>query len=159
VRQHTKLLAAALFAAMTETAFAGFFQDFYQEVFGPSQTEQAEAADIRGDYTASIRLWRSLADKGDARAQYRVGRMYEDGMGVPPNYAEAAKWYWAASAQNYTLAEVNLARMYLDGRGVPKSEAKAVRLYCRAGDSGDTDAQEYLMKRADKGDDLYELCQ
>jgi TPR repeat protein len=146
VRQHTKLLAAALFAAMTETAFAGFFQDFYQEVFGPSQTEQAEAADIRGDYTASIRLWRSLADKGDARAQYRV-------------YAEAAKWYWAASAQNYTLAEVNLARMYLDGRGVPKSEAKAVRLYCRAGDSGNTDAQEYLMKRADKGDDLYELCQ
>jgi TPR repeat protein len=144
---------------MTETAFAGFFQDIYQDVIGPSQSEQAEAAYTRGDYAAAMQLWRSLADKGDASAQYYVGRLYEDGMGVPRNYTEAAKWYWAASAQNYTLAEVKLARMYLDGRGVPRSEAKAVRLYCRAGDSGNTDAREYLMKRADNGDDLYELCQ
>jgi uncharacterized protein len=143
---------------MTGTAFAGVFQDIYQEVFGPTQSEQAEAAYIRGDYAAALRLWRSLADKGDASAQYCVGRLYEDGVGVPQNYAEAAKWYWAAAAQNYTLAEVKLARMYLDGRGVPKSEAKAVRLYCRAADSGNTDAQEYLTNRPDS-EDLYELCQ
>jgi TPR repeat protein len=159
VRHRTKLLAAALFAAMTETAFAGFFQDIYQEVFGPTQFEQAEAAFERGDAAAAMRLWRPLAEKGNAKAQYWVGYIYEHGIDVPRDYAEAAKWYWAAAAQNNTSAETELAEMYLEGRGVPRSEAKAVRLYCRAADRGDPIARNYLEKRADNGDDLYELCQ
>jgi TPR repeat protein len=145
---------------MTETAFAGFFQDIYQEVFGPTQSEQADAALDRGDNATAMRLLRPLAEKGDAKAQYWVGFLYENGYSVPRDYTEAAKWYWAAAAQNFTSAQVSLAQMYLEGRpGVPRSEAKAVRLYCRAADRGNPTAQEYLMKRADRGDDLYELCQ
>ena len=32
------------------------------------------------------------AEQGNAEAQYRLGRMYQGGQGVPQDYAEDAKW-------------------------------------------------------------------
>ena len=90
-------------------------------------------------------------------AQFYLGFLYEEGMGVPRNYAEAAKWYRLSAEQHNALAQSNLAGMF-DGRGVPNDEAKALRLYCRAADSGEPIAQGYLTSRPDASD-LYELCQ
>jgi hypothetical protein len=47
----------------------------------------------RGDYAAAMRLWRPLADQGQADAQYCLGSMYRVGKGVPQDYAAAiALW-------------------------------------------------------------------
>ena len=35
----------------------------------------------RGDYATALRLWRPLADQGDASAQYNLGVMYAKGRG------------------------------------------------------------------------------
>jgi hypothetical protein len=51
--------------------------------------EDGVAADKRGDYATALRLWRPLADQGDASAQNNLGFMYENGHGVPQDYAEA----------------------------------------------------------------------
>ena len=40
------------------------------------------AAARRGDYAAAIRLWRPLAEQGNANAQGSLGYMYEKGHGV-----------------------------------------------------------------------------
>ena len=73
------LLALASPLSMAGGAVAGPFED-------------AQAAHGRSDYATALRLWRPLADQGNAEAQYALGFMYARGQGVPQNNAEAAKW-------------------------------------------------------------------
>jgi TPR repeat protein len=35
----------------------------------------------------------SIAEAGDAEAQYKVGVIYENGQGVEDNFMGAARWY------------------------------------------------------------------
>jgi TPR repeat protein len=148
-----KLLRATLTAsslmlmATAGTAFAGpmeFFQDVYQNLFGSSQFEQADSAFARDDYATAMRLWRPLAEQGDAHAQHKVGFMYELGLGVPKNEAEAAKWYRLSAEQSYANSQFQLAEMYRYGRGVPKNNVEAMKWYCRAAENGHYGAQNYL---------------
>ncbi len=39
----------------------------------------ADDAYNRGDYATALRIFRQLADQGDARAQYNLGYMYANG--------------------------------------------------------------------------------
>ena len=45
--------------------------------------EDADAALKRRDYTTAVRLNRFLAEQGDANAQYNLGVVYDNGLGVP----------------------------------------------------------------------------
>jgi TPR repeat protein len=45
-----------------------------------------------GDYTTALKEFRPLAELGHAYAQHNLGVMYDEGAGVPENYAEAVKW-------------------------------------------------------------------
>ena len=60
------------------------------------------------------------AKLGDVRAQAQLGWMYEMGRGVPQNYYEAAKWYYAAAVQGHGWAQFELGLLYNKGRGVPR---------------------------------------
>ena len=60
-------------------------------VAGP--LEDGEAAAAVGDYAKALRLWRPLAEQGNADAQNHLDFLYESGKGVTPDYAQAAKWY------------------------------------------------------------------
>ena|ERR1700730_12896496 len=53
--------------------------------------EDATAADDRGDYATALLLLRELADQGNARAQFKLGGMYDDGRGVAQNDAGVTK--------------------------------------------------------------------
>jgi TPR repeat protein len=48
---------------------------------------------------------RSVAEKGNARAQYYLGEMYEQGLGTAQNLDEAFKWYARAAQQGDPLAK------------------------------------------------------
>lgn len=52
----------------------------------------------------------SLADKGDARAQYHLGEMYEHGLGAEPNAEEAFKWYTKSAEKGNPMAKRKLAK-------------------------------------------------
>ena len=65
--------------------------------------------------------------RGDAEAQYNLGIMYAQGLGVPQDDAEAVRWYRLAAAQGNAGAQSYLGFMYDDGRGVPQDDAEAVR--------------------------------
>ncbi len=47
-------------------------------------------------------------------------------LGVPQDYAEAAKWYRLAAEQNNAAAQYNLSLMYANGQGVPRDDGEAV---------------------------------
>jgi len=57
------------------------------------------AAYDRGDYAVAFEAWQPLAEQGDVRAQYRLGRLYETGDGVAQDDAQALRWFNAAGAQ------------------------------------------------------------
>ena len=53
--------------------------------------EEAKSAHDRGNYALAVLLSRSLAEQGNARAQFYLGVMYWMGQGVPQDYQESLK--------------------------------------------------------------------
>ena len=68
-----------------------------------------------------MRLFRPLANQGDALAQTTLGEMYANGKGVPQDYAQALVWFRKAADQWYAPAQDDLSWMYAEGEGVPKN--------------------------------------
>jgi TPR repeat protein len=60
-----------------------------------------------------------LAERGNARAQTRLGLMLETGRGLPQDYAEAAYWYRRAAEQGDPDAQYLLGNCFSLGLGVP----------------------------------------
>jgi TPR repeat protein len=73
-----------------------------------------------GDYEKAAKLYSTLANDGNAEAQYNLGMMYRAGRGVPHDYNEARRWYRLAAEQGNPLAQFNLGWMYAGGKGVPQ---------------------------------------
>ena len=96
-------------------------------VAGP--LEDAEAAYGRDDYATALRLFRSLAEQGDATAQEHLGDMYERGQSVPQDYAEAVLWYRRAADQGFATAQWLLGTMYETGYGVQQDYVQAHMWY------------------------------
>ena len=87
--------------------------------------EDADSAIQRGDYTWAARLFRSLAEQGNAPAQFNLGGMYAKGQGVPQDYQEALKWLRKAADQGDAGGQYNLGVMYEKGQGVPQDFVRA----------------------------------
>ncbi len=60
--------------------------------------DEGVAAYKRGDYATALREWRPLAEQGNAKAQYNLGVMYGNGVGVPQDEAQAYMWFKLASS-------------------------------------------------------------
>jgi TPR repeat protein len=86
-----RLSAGALAASLMVAALAGCVTT--------GRSEDAAAAYNRGDYATATKLYRPLAEQGDARAQHALGVMYRHGQGVPQDYAQAYKWYKLAASR------------------------------------------------------------
>jgi TPR repeat protein len=104
-----------------------------------------------GNYVAALVEFQSLADQGDAVAQYNLAVMYEYGQGVPQAYALAAMWYWRSAEQGTDLAQYNLGVLYEKGHGVPRDFIKSVEWYTRAAQQGLDLAQYNLGVMYEKG--------
>jgi hypothetical protein len=89
--------------------------------------EDATTAYQRGDYGVAFRLWRPLAEQGDARAQAALGRMYNTGEGVAQNRLQAASWYRKAADQGDFGGQLSLGLMYEHGRGVTRDYVQAYK--------------------------------
>ena len=84
------------------------------------------------------------ADQGLPLAQLFLGVMYVNGLGVPQDDAEAARWFRLAADQGHAGAQFNLGFSYDRGEGVPRDDVEAVRWYRLAADQGDAHAQTNL---------------
>ena len=106
--------------------------------------EDGTAAYERGEYATALKLWRPLANQGNAAAQVALGVMYYNGQDVPQDYAEAVKWFRLAANQGYAGAQSNLGVMYIHGRGVPQDYVEAHKWLNLAGAGGDKGAARIL---------------
>ncbi|MGB7631437.1 MAG: tetratricopeptide repeat protein [Candidatus Deferrimicrobium sp.] len=73
----------------------------------------------------ALKWYRKAAEQGNAEAQFNLGLMYDERLGVPQDYAEAVKWYRKAAEQGFAEAQTNLGIMYFTGQGVPKDDVLA----------------------------------
>lgn len=105
------------------------------------QLEAAKRAVAAGNYAGARRLLRTLADNGDAGAQFMLGELYRLGQGVARNEDEALRWYRKAARQADAAAQGALGAMYLGGHGVAQNNATALKWFRLAADQGLAEAQ------------------
>ena len=103
------------------------------------------AANLR-DYAGALRAWRPLAEAGEARAQYHLGMLYEEGRGVGRDYTTAARWYRAAAGQGHSQAQNALAILIVQGQGVARDPVEAYRWFALAARGGDGFAARNLER-------------
>ena len=72
----------------------------------------------------AVRKLEQLATKGDADAQYTMGKLYRDGPLLIPDWVNAAHWFDQAARQNHAAAQYALGRLLLSD-DVEVQEVKA----------------------------------
>jgi hypothetical protein len=101
-------------------------------------------AHLAKKYAESRQVFHALADAGDARAQFMMGTIYEQGLGVAKDLAAAAAWYRRAADGGNASAQYNLGVFYQFGKGVAKDAAEAARRLHMAAEQGHGRAQNNL---------------
>lgn len=84
-----------------------------------AEMKEAAGAYERKDFAAAVKIWRPLAEAGNAEARTLLGAMYWSGEGVPRDHKEAARLYLLAAEQGYARAQNNIGFMYGFGEGIP----------------------------------------
>ena len=134
VDQAARLLASILALLVTMSTLPATAQTL----------DEAADAYMRGDYVTALLGLDSYIKNGDARAQFMIGHMYDNGEGLPQDDVEAVSWYRFAAEQGFAMAQFSLGRMYAKGRGVLQDDAEAVRWYRLAAEQGDARGQLHL---------------
>ncbi|NBY22049.1 MAG: sel1 repeat family protein [Gammaproteobacteria bacterium] len=91
------------------------------------------------------------AEKGDARSQFVLARLYEKGTFGPANQPEAIRWYKASASSGFADAQFKIGQIYGRGEGVPIDKAEATRWYLKAAGQGHLEAMYYMGYRYEHG--------
>ena len=88
--------------------------------------------------------FKNAANKGNAKAYYRLGMCYLSGQGVEASSELAAKNFNEAAERGDAEACYQLALCYLSGDGVIQSKEEAITLLKKAAEKGHPQAKEKL---------------
>jgi len=84
------------------------------------------------DSKEALRWYQVAANRGNAKAQYNLGRFYEEGICIPVDKKQAMRWYQKAAYQGNGCADFSLGRFYEDGTGGLKDPERAQFWYQNA---------------------------
>ena len=121
MRKRTIVIGAVVAAQLlgVSAAFAGPWED-------------GMAAYNRGDYVPAIRVFRTLAEQGNAKAQNVLGVMFRRGEGVPKNPARAHMWLSFAAKRGDAKAGAELREVSRTMTAQEISQAEAMARACEA---------------------------
>lgn len=91
-------------------------------------------------YDLAMNLYKKACEYNSPRAFFRIGRMYEKGLGVAQDGNKALEYYLKASEWNYVDAIFNIGCMYGSGELIPENHKKSIEYYMKACELGDADA-------------------
>jgi len=125
------LLAILLYLATPSMGLAFFVED------ARNPTYRAGLASFNlHDYNTARRIWMRAAIAGNSSAQYRLGHLYRNGLGVRTNYVTARYWLQEAARNNHPRAQNDLGSLYLNGQGGPRDVRQALYWYKRSAAQG-----------------------
>ena len=85
------------------------------------------AENVKADPQKSIRMYQIaasefdvFAQKGNAKYQFNLAKMYQHSKGVTKNIKLAIKWMGKSAQQGHTIAQLELGRLYAKGDDVPR---------------------------------------
>jgi hypothetical protein len=84
---------------------------------------------------------KAAAKRGDAAAEYFLGRAYFQGKDVAQDYSKAAELFRKAAEQGNAQAQNDLGAMFENGLGVERDLAEAVNWFTRSAEQGDANGQ------------------
>ena len=95
-----------------------------------------------------LKKMKSLAERGDAEAQFQLGRYYDnvDGKSNTRDAAEAVKLYRLAAEQGPIKAQNNLGACFFNGEGVSKNLQEALNWFEKAAKAGNQKAKESVSR-------------
>jgi cell division septation protein DedD len=122
----------------------------------------------KADYASAVAIWRPLATRGDADAEFNLGQAYRLGRGVPLNLAMAKSWFEKAANAGHLDAETTLGLLlfqngdHVEGlkwlrRAAEQDEPRALLVYGTAVYNGDGVPQDrvlgyaYVSRAAEQG--------
>ena len=119
MRKRTIVIGAVVSAQLlgTSAAFAGPWED-------------GMAAYNRGDYVPAMRVFRTLAEQGHAKAQNVLGVMFRKGQGVAKNPARARMWFSFAAKRGEAGAKAELREVSRTMTAQEISQAEAMAKAC-----------------------------
>lgn len=108
------------------------------------------------NYAGAVAIWRPLAEKGDADAQFNLGQAYRLGRGVATNLAAAKTWFARAASQGHLDAQTTLGLLLFQNGNQPeglkwlkqaalKGEPRALLVYGTALVNGDGVTQDPVL--------------
>ncbi len=80
------------------------------------------AAYAKSDYEVAIKEFQPAAEKGDARAQVKLGQMFRSGRGVKSDAVQSEKWLRLAANQGNPIAQYEIGRDLVNGAGNQAAE-------------------------------------
>ena len=110
----------------------------------------------KADYPAAVAIWRPLAQKGDADAEFNLGQAYRLGRGVPIDFGMARLWFEKAASAGHVDAETTLGLLLFQNgdqaqglkwlrRAAEQGEPRAELVYGTALYNGDGVTQDHLL--------------
>jgi TPR repeat protein len=110
----------------------------------------------QANYAAAVAIWRPLAEKGDADAQFNLGQAYRLGRGVPTNLSAAKTWFGRSANQGHLDAQTTLGLLLFQNgdqveglkwlkQAAAKGEPRALLVYGTALVNGDGVTQDAVL--------------
>ena len=88
---------------------------------------------------------------GNPNAQFKLGQLFQNGIGVEKNTEKALHFYMLAAEQNSLPAEYNLGLLYLKGEGIKPDYKEALKWLREAAFEGNAYAQYALARINEQG--------
>jgi TPR repeat protein len=123
-----KRILAGIAGAIAAVVFVG------AAMAGPF--EEGVLAYQRGDYPVALALWTTAAAEGHERAGFRLALMYDSGIGVTRDNAEATRWFRRSAEKGAADAQFYVGLVYYEGKGELQNFFQAAHWFELAADQG-----------------------
>lgn len=135
----TKFTALAMGVLLSVSAMAADMATLTRQAQSGDAAAQVDLANEyykQGNHAKAFEWYTKAAHQGNADAQYALGFMYAEDLGVRQDYQKAVEWYTKAANQGNAKAQHNLGWMYYNGQGVSQNKSTAKRYFGQACDNG-----------------------
>jgi len=102
-------------------------------------------------YAEALPLFAKASELSHPEAEYNLGVMFLEGLGVVADIKEGTKRVINAAENGFAEAQYRLGEMYKNGIHVPKIQKEAVKWYEKAAEQGHLSAQKKLPWHYDNG--------
>lgn len=97
-----------------------------------------------GNNFEAFKWFKKAADKNNAEAEYKLGVMYDKGLGIDQDPILGSAYFNLAAVRGHAEAMNNFGNMYEEGRGVQQSYSSAIEWYSKAAEAGNAMAHYNL---------------